>query len=138
MKLKLNLDNAKEYLSHQFQKFMASNGILHQTSFVPTPQQNRVAKNKNRHLIETTRTLLLHSNVPSRFWGDVVLTACYLINHMPSILSNQVPHLILFSNTPLHLLPPRVFGSTCFVHDLSFGLDKLSTRPLNCVYPGYQ
>lgn len=65
----LRSDNAKEYLSHQFQNFMSSNGILHQTSCAHTPQQNGVAEWKNRHLIETTRTLLLHSNVPYRFWG---------------------------------------------------------------------
>jgi len=30
-------DNAKEYLSHQFQNFMSSNGILHQTYCADTP-----------------------------------------------------------------------------------------------------
>lgn len=57
---------------------------------------------------------------------------------MPSsVLGNQVPHSVLFPNTPLHSLPPRVFGSTCFVHDLSPGLDKLSARSLKCVFLGY-
>ena len=134
----LRSDNAREYLSHQFQNFMTSNGILHQTSCAHTPQQNGVAERKNRHLIETTRTLLLHGNVPSRFWGDAVLTACYLINRMPSsALDNKVPHSILFPGTPLHSLPPRVFGSTCFVHNLTPGLDKLSARSLKCVFLGY-
>ncbi|CAI8584052.1 unnamed protein product [Vicia faba] len=39
---------------------MSSNGILDQTSCPHTPQQNGVAERKNRHLVETTRTLLLH------------------------------------------------------------------------------
>ena len=72
-----------------------------------TPQQNGVAKRKNRHLVETTRTILLHSNVPFRFWGDVVLTACYLINRMPSsVLHDQIPHSLLFPDQPLYFLPP--------------------------------
>ncbi|RVW88023.1 hypothetical protein CK203_044450 [Vitis vinifera] len=50
------------------------------SSCAHTPQQNGVAERKNRHLVETARTILLHSNVPFRFWGDAVLTACYLIN----------------------------------------------------------
>ncbi|KAK2437071.1 putative mitochondrial protein [Trifolium repens] len=134
----LRSDNAREYLSHQFQNFMALNGILHQTSCPHTPQQNGVAERKNRHLIETTRTLLLHGNVPFRFWGDAVLTACYLINRMPSsVLDGNIPHSILFPHSPFHSVPPRVFGSTCFVHNLSPGLDKLSARSLKCVFLGY-
>nr|CAN66185.1 hypothetical protein VITISV_025185 [Vitis vinifera] len=76
----LRSDNAMEYFSAPFTSFMSHHGILHQSSCAHTPQQNGVAERKNRHLVETTRTLLLHSNVPFRFWEDVVLTACYLIN----------------------------------------------------------
>ena len=66
-------DNALEYLSSQFQQFMPHHGIIHQTSCPYTPQQNGVAKRKNRHLIETARTLLIQSHVPLRFWGNAVL-----------------------------------------------------------------
>ncbi|WVY93382.1 hypothetical protein V8G54_032470 [Vigna mungo] len=134
----LRSDNGREYLSQQFQHFMASHCILHQTSCAYTPQQNGVAERKNRHLIETTRTLLIHGQVPSRFWGDAVLTACYLINRMPSsVLDNKIPHSVLFPQDPLHPLPLKVFGSTCFVHDFSPGLDKLSPRSHKCVFLGF-
>ncbi|RVW70458.1 Retrovirus-related Pol polyprotein from transposon RE2 [Vitis vinifera] len=110
-----------------FTSFMSHHGILHQSSCAHTPQQNGVAERKNRHLVETARTILLHSNVPFRFWGDAVLTACYLINRMPSsVLHNQIPHSLLFPDQPLYFLPPRVFGCTCFVHILTPGQDKLS------------
>ena len=79
-------DNAKEYFSAPFTLFMPQHGILHQSSCAHTPQQNGIAERKNRHLVETARTILLHSNVPFRFWGDAVLTACYLINRMPSFV----------------------------------------------------
>ena len=46
----LRSDNAKEYVSEQFQSSMLHNGIIHQTSCVDTPSQNRVAERKNRHL----------------------------------------------------------------------------------------
>ena len=59
---------------------MVSKGILHQSSCAYTPQQNGVAERKNRHLIETARTLLLHSHAPSLFWANVFLIACYPIN----------------------------------------------------------
>jgi len=130
--------NSREYLSHSFKQFMASHGIPHQTSCAYTPQQNDVAERKNRHLIETTRTLLIYGEVPEHFSGDAILTTCYLINHMLStVLKNNIPHSILFPHEPLHLLPLRVFRFTCFVHNFSPGLDKLSPRSLKCVFLGF-
>ncbi|KAJ9675922.1 hypothetical protein PVL29_024745 [Vitis rotundifolia] len=118
----LRSDNAREYFSAPFTSFMSQHGIIHQSSYAHTPQQNGVAERKNRHLVETARTLLLHSHVPFRFWGDAVLTACYLINRMPSsALHDQIPHSLLFLNQPLYFLSPRVFGCTCFVHILTPG-----------------
>ncbi|RVW43729.1 Retrovirus-related Pol polyprotein from transposon TNT 1-94 [Vitis vinifera] len=117
---------------------MSHHGILHQSSCAHTPQQNGVAERKNRHLVETARTLLLHSHVPFRFWGDAVLTACYLINRMPSsVLPDQIPHSLLFPDQPLYFLPPRVFGCTCFVHILTPGQDKLSAKAMKCLFLGY-
>ena len=99
---------------------MSQHGILHQSSCAHTPQQNGVAESKNRHLIEIARTLLLHYHVPFHFWGDAVLTACYLINRMPSsVLHDQIPHSLIFPEQPLYFLPHRVFGCTCFVHILT-------------------
>ena len=93
----LHSDNAREYCSTPFTSFMSQHGILHQSSCAHTPQQNEVAERKNRHLVETARTFLLHSHVPFRFWGDAVLTACYLINRMPSfVLHDRIPHSLLF------------------------------------------
>jgi len=131
----LRSDNAREYLSHSFNTFMKSYDILHQTSCAYTPQQNGMAKCKNRHLVETTCTLLIHGEVPQCFWGDVILSACYLINRMPaSVLENKIPHSILFPHESLYLLPTKVFGSTCFVHNFSPGLDKLSARSHKCIF----
>ena len=63
----LRSDNALEYLSAPFSTFLSSHGILHQSSYAYTLQQNGVAKHKNRHLVEIARTLLLHHTVPQSF-----------------------------------------------------------------------
>ncbi|RVW60070.1 Retrovirus-related Pol polyprotein from transposon RE2 [Vitis vinifera] len=93
-----------------FTSFMSHHGILHQSSCAHTPQQNGVAERKNRHLVETARTILLHSNIP---------------------------HSLLFPDQPLYFLPPRVFGCTCFVHILTPGQDKLSAKAMKCLFLGY-
>ena len=106
----LHSDNAKKYFSAPFNSFMASHGKIYQSTCPHTPQQNGIAERKHRHIIETARTFLLHANTPLKFWRDVVLTAGYLINRMPSsILNNQVPHSLLFPKDPLYIAPPRIF-----------------------------
>ena len=113
---------------------MSSYGILHQSSCAYTPQYNGVAEHKNHHLVETTRTLLLHHKVPQRFWGDTVLAACYLINRMSSsVLHDHIPHFLLLPNQPLFCLPPHVFGYVCFVHILTFVQYKLLAKATKCL-----
>ena len=100
--------------------------------------KNGVAEHKNRHLVETTHTLLLHHKVSQRFWGDATLAACYLINRMSSsVLHDKILHSIIFPNQPLFCLPPHVFGCVCFVHILILGQDKLSAKATKCVFLGY-
>ena len=33
-------------------------------------------------------TILFHMKVPSKFWGEALLTTCYLINRLPSYVLN--------------------------------------------------
>ena len=144
LKFKLNL--ILEFVSYTvimprnifLDHFMSSHGILHQSSCAYTPQHNGVAKRKNRHLVETARTLLLHRKVPQPFLGDTTLVACYLINHMSSsILHDQISYSIFFPNQPLFCLPPCVFGYVYFVHILTPRQDKLSANATKCVFLGY-
>ena len=46
-----------------FSSYMSSHEILHQSSCVYTPQYNEAAERKNRHVVDTTYTLLLHHKV---------------------------------------------------------------------------
>ena len=57
---------------------------------------------------------------------------------MPSsVFHDQIPHSVLLPNQPLFCLLPRVFGCVCFVHILTLGQDKLSTKARKCVFLGY-
>ena len=63
----LRIDSSGEYLSTESQAFLVSKGIIHEHSCPTTPQQNGVAKRKNRHLLYVVCTLLLECSVPSMF-----------------------------------------------------------------------
>ena len=117
-------DNGTECFSSILGDFLIKHGIIHHSSCVSTPQKNGISERKNRHLLEVARSLLFMSNVLTRFWGDVVLTACYLKNWMPSrVLKFQTPLNRLsesyldswyFSN-----LDFKIFSCTSFVHNLN-------------------
>ncbi|XP_077249475.1 uncharacterized protein LOC143888982 [Tasmannia lanceolata] len=51
-------DNAREYFSTEFQDFLSSRGIVHQSSFAYTSQQNGLAERKLRYLLDITRSML--------------------------------------------------------------------------------
>ncbi|XP_019151774.1 PREDICTED: uncharacterized protein LOC109148479 [Ipomoea nil] len=91
----LRSDNAGEYFTTPLSNFLDSAGILHESSCPDTPQQNGVSERKNRHLVETARTMILHYKVPPEFWADAILHSCYLINRMPSS--------VLHGGTEVHL-----------------------------------
>ena len=83
---------------------------------------------KNRHLVETARTLLLHHKVPQRFWGDATLAACYLINCMSSsVLHDKIPHSILFQTNLSSVFP--LVSLVVFVLSIFLLLDKTSFQP---------
>nr|GEV00086.1 hypothetical protein [Tanacetum cinerariifolium] len=65
-----------------------------------TPQQNGVAKRKNRTLIEAARTMLADSLLPVIFWAEAVNTACYVFNRaLVKKTHNKTPYELL--NDPL-------------------------------------
>ena len=68
------LDNARDYFNQILGSYFQKEGIVHESSCLTTPQQNGVAKRKNRHLLECSRALLFKQNVPKTYWGEAVLT----------------------------------------------------------------
>nr|GFC83311.1 ribonuclease H-like domain-containing protein [Tanacetum cinerariifolium] len=55
-----------------------SKGIKREFSNARTPQQNGVAKRRNRTLIEAARTMLADAKLPVTFWAEEVNTSCYV------------------------------------------------------------
>ena len=58
-------------------------GIIHETPPPYSPASNGVAERKNRTLVELTNAMLIESCAPLSFWGEALLTACYVLNRVP-------------------------------------------------------
>ena len=122
---------------NEFQVFLQTKGIISQRSCPSTPQQNGVAKRKNRHLLDVVRTLLLESFVPPHCWCEALSTAVHLINRLPSPTTNHVsPFSKLFVHSPL-CSDLRTFGCVCFLHLPPHERHKFTAQSVKCVFLGY-
>ncbi|CAL8989639.1 unnamed protein product [Prunus brigantina] len=117
------------------------NGLLHETTCPYTPQQNGVAERKNRHILETARSILIEAHMPKMFWSDAILYAVYLLNRMPSSVHGyKTPLDVLTLTHPLPsvlTLHPRIFGCIAYVHILKHLRSKLDPCALKCVFVGF-
>ncbi|KAK8926311.1 hypothetical protein KSP39_PZI018080 [Platanthera zijinensis] len=88
----IRTDNAHKYTSRTFFNLCTEFDILHQTSCVYTPQQNGVAKRKNRYFLDVARSLMIQMQV-------LIYTGTSLcLQHVTSSIACLPPCSIL----PLH------------------------------------
>lgn len=96
-----------------------------------------IVEQKHKHLLETSRALLFHSNIPLVYWGDCVLTVSYLINYFPSKLLNDIsPYEELFGTKP-NYSHHSSFGCFCYMTVPRHHRDKFSPRASPCIFLDY-
>uniref|UniRef100_A0A2N9IIQ2 Protein kinase domain-containing protein n=1 Tax=Fagus sylvatica TaxID=28930 RepID=A0A2N9IIQ2_FAGSY len=101
---------------------------------------NGISERKNRHLLEVALSLCFAMHVPKHFWGDVILTAAFLINRMPRVLQFKTLLRTLSQHHSLPSLlniPPKVFGCTCYIHVHQHQRGKMDTCARKCLFVGY-
>ncbi|GJU53546.1 ribonuclease H-like domain-containing protein [Tanacetum coccineum] len=76
----IRCDNGTEFKNSEMNQLCEMKGIKREFSVSRTPQQNGVAKRKNRTLIEAARTMLADLLLPTTFWAEAINTACYVQN----------------------------------------------------------
>ena len=78
----LRSDNGGEYTSNVFEKFLQSEGLVHEKTVVKTPSQNGVSERKNRTIMESVRSILSDSCLPKSFWDETVRTEVFKIGFL--------------------------------------------------------
>ncbi|RVX10168.1 Retrovirus-related Pol polyprotein from transposon RE1 [Vitis vinifera] len=112
------------------------NGVIFQHSYVYTPQQNGVVERKHRHILQVTRALKFHAQVPTQFWGECALTAVHIINWLPSpVLSFKTPFELLYSKPPSYSYL-HVFGCLAYATNVHTS-HKFDYRAMSSIFIGY-
>jgi hypothetical protein len=87
--------------------------------------------------VETCLALLAQASIPLRFWDEAFLTACYLINRLPSkVIGNNTPLGRLLKTQPDYTIL-RTFGCICWPNLRPYATRKIEFRSQPCVFLGY-
>jgi len=98
-------DNAMEYKDKSFLTILQQNGTVSYHSCLYTSQQNGRVERKHHHILDTIRALLISASLSKRFWGEVALTAVYIINRIPHPLYTIKLCLSFFMVRTLTIIP---------------------------------
>ena len=132
----LRTDRGGEFTSSEFKSFCEASGIQRHLTAPYTPQQNGVVERRNRTLLEMTRSILTHMEVPNYLWGEAVRHSTYLINRIATkTLVSSTPYEAFRGRKP-NINHLRVFGCTAHAKVETVNLKKLDHRSRPVVYLG--
>ena len=135
--VKLRTDNAKEFLSRDFQDFIKQKGIRHELTAPYSPEQNSVVERDNRTVVESVRSMLYQKSLPLEFWGEAVNTAVYVLNRVASrTLNGETPFTKWYGYKP-DISHFKEFGSVCYAHVPKEVRAKLDSKARECLFLGY-
>jgi transposase InsO family protein len=121
----LRSDNGGEYTSKAFKDFCAGARIKRELTVPYNPQQNGVAKRKNRAIIGATKAMLYDQDLPMFLCVEACNTTVYM--------QNRSPHRVLGRKTPMEVFTGkkpevghfRIFGCIVYCHVSSEKRTKL-------------
>nr|GEW23945.1 hypothetical protein [Tanacetum cinerariifolium] len=133
----IRCDNGGEFKNKEMNEFCTRKGIEREFSNARTPQQNGVAKKRNRTLIEAARTMLADTKLPVTFWAEAVNTASYVQKRvLVNKSQNKTPNELFNSRTP-DIGFVRPFGCHVMIRNTLDHLVKFDTKGDEGYFVGY-
>ena len=123
----LRCDNAAEY--EKLARTILPEGIVVEFTTAYTPEQNGVAEQLNRTLMQMVSAMQMWSGLPRSFWGDAVLTANYLKNRLPSKRQGMKTPYEMWCQKKPEIGHIRTYGCLVHVHipsETRAKMDKVS------------
>ena len=131
----LRSDNGGEFTGNSFEKWLAEQGIKHQTCAAYTPEQNGIAERDHRSTVESARSQIHAKGAPLKLWAEAVNHSVYVLNRTLSEKMNVTPY-ELWHGAPPDLSHLRVFGSPTYFLVPDAGRQKLDPKATKGIYVG--
>ena len=130
----IRFDRGGKYLPGDFKDYLTKNGIVSQLTAVGTPQQNGIAKRRNRTLLDMVKSMMSYSTLPISFWGYALNIAMYLLNLVPSKFVPKTP-VVLWNRHKPSMRHLHIWG--CPAHVLKGKSDRLQSKTEVVFFVGY-
>ena len=130
-------DCGGEYTGGDLREFFKIEGIQVKHSVPYTPQQNSCTERKNRYLVEMTRSMLIDSNLPNKYWGEALITANHMQNILPTSSQDVSPYERWTGKKPNPCYIRR-FGCVAYAAISAEKRQKLDDRARKLTFVGYQ
>ncbi|GKC71273.1 zinc finger, CCHC-type containing protein [Tanacetum coccineum] len=95
---------------------------------------NGIAERKNHTLMDMVNSMMLYSGLSSGYWGEALLTACYILNRVPSKRSIKTE---LWNQRTPKLDNLRIWGCRAIVRLPESKKRKLRDKGIECIFLGY-
>jgi hypothetical protein len=138
----LGSDQGSEFMNAELQALLGPDhlGIKHQSACADDQSQNGLAERTIGVLFAMVRTLIADSKLPLNFWGELLITANYLRNRLPTSANpgSASPYEIRYGKKP-NLRNLRPIGVRCTVlkHSRKINGMKAKSRGLKGILVGY-
>jgi len=125
----VRVDRGQEWANWLWTEFKNQQGFIIEFTTAYAHQQNGAAERSMCTILDTARSMLVDSGLPTKYWPETVQTVVYLRNLVPSKRNpDMIPAEMWYRNKQdvTHLC---VFGATAYVHIFSnLHLLKLGLR----------
>jgi hypothetical protein len=132
----LRTDNGSEFMAAEFMSYCADEGVQRHYSAPYSPQQNGVVERRNQTVVGMAQALLKQRGIPAVFWGEVVVTAVYILNRSPTKALNGRTLYEAWHGCKPAVSHLRVFGCLACGKELGH-IGKLNDRSTPGVFIGY-
>ena len=119
------------------ESFCTRSGISQEFSPPIIPQQNGVVERKNSVIQEMARAILHKKEVARNLWGEVVNTACHMINMVYFRLGTKKTSYELWRGRKPNVKYFKIFESTCFILKDRENVGKFDSRSNEGIFLGY-
>ena len=125
-----------EFTSKKVISFGNENGIQRQLITAYTPQQNGVAKRKNKTIMNMIRCTLTEKKIPKAFWAEATNSTIHVLNRSPTLAVKHMTPEETWSRHKSSVSHFIIFGCTVYVHVPNNKRTKLEDKSLKCVLLG--